>query len=347
MELQPELKKMLGLLVRPVFLVKNNRIVHTNEAASRLFLREGISVSALLEAGAEDYSQFSSGMLYVTLAICDQSWGASVVRIGDTDVFTLDQQFESEELRILALAARDLRGPLASVLLASQQLRTTGDSSDSLRHLSHGLNQMLRIISNMSDASGKSPIFHTETRFIDSLFRECIEKVSALAQSNGICVVYSGLDSDKMCSVDWQLLERAAMNMLSNAIKFSPPGSTILVQLHNVGKMLRFSVTDHGSGIPEEVSGTVFQRYLRNPGIEDSRHGIGLGMLLIRNAAARHSGAVLIDQPNAGETRVSFTFSSTLPCGNTLHSNRLSIDYAGEMDHALLELSDCLPFELY
>lgn len=350
MELQPDLLEMLELMVSPVFLVKENQIIQTNEAASRLSLRAGIPVTSLLEAGAEDYSRFSGGLLYVTVSIYGQNWGATVARIQNVDVFTLDQQFESEELRVLMLAAQNLRGPLASIILAEQQLRTeeTEDSQSRLhRQLTHGLNQLIRIIGNMSDASGKSHILHPEYRMIDSLFRECVGKAADFARACDISLSYSGLEKDIMCCVDWQMLERAALNVLSNAVKFSAPGSDVQVQLHHVGKMLCFSVTNHDNGASDALYGTLFRRYRRDPVIEDIRHGIGLGMLMIRNAASRHGGAVLIDHPAEGTIRVSFTFSKNLTAPPKLHTFPFSVDYAGELDHVLLELSDCLPSDIY
>ena len=81
--------------------------------------------------------------------------------------------------------------------------------------------------------------------------------------------------------------------------------------------------------------------------MEDPRHGIGLGMLLIRNAAARHRGAVLVDRPQGGGTRVTITFFSAPVDSAALHSKLVTADYGGEQDHALIELSDFLPYSAY
>ena len=113
------------------------------------------------------------------------------------------------------------------------------------------------------------------------------------------------------------------------------------------GRMLRLSVTDSGSGIAQSVRSSVFSRYLRQPALEDSRYGIGLGMVLIRTAAAHHGGAVLIDQPEGVGTRITMTMSIRQSKQATLRSNVLRVDYAGERDHGLIELSECLPTELY
>lgn len=330
---------MLDLMLPPAFFVKENRITQLNEAAARLFLRKGLLLDPILKSGAEDYAAFSGGMLYVTLSIQGQNWGASVTRMDAQDIFVLDQQFDSPQLRILALAAAELRGPLSDAMLAAQSLGSQSDTS----HLNRGLYQLLRIIGNMSDADGCTMPFHPEVQDVNALFQEITEKISTMSEQHEI--TYHGTQSPVLCAVDRQQLERAALNMISNALKFTQSGSRIQVHLHPQGNQLRFCVTDSGSGIAESVRASLFQRYLREPGIEDSRHGIGLGMLLIRNAAASHGGAVLVDQPKTGGTRVTFTISTDLEIDTSLHS--LQIDYAGELDHVLLELSETLPSNLY
>lgn len=341
MEQRTDGTELLDLMILPVFCVRDRIIVKQNEAAARLFLREGISVVQLLESGAEDYAEYTGGLLYVTLNLFGQNWGASVIRMGDTDIFTLDQQFDSQELCALALAARELREPLSNAMLAAQQM----EASEITSRLNRGLNQLLRIVGNMSDASGSTPPLRKQEQYANALFAEILEKASALTESSGIRIQYVGLPQDVLFPADRQLLERAVLNMLSNAVKFRTERPEITVELRLNGNQLRLSVTDNGCGIPEDIQGTLFRRYLREPGIEDSRHGIGLGMLMIRNAAAAHHGALLVDHPQSGGTRVTMTLSTT-PEKASIHSPLYS-DYAGLLDHTLLELSDILPADLY
>lgn len=334
--------EMLDLMLRPAFRVNNRIITRLNQPAAKLFLREGLTVDDILETGEEEYASFSGGMLCLTLSICDQSFGATVVRLDGEDIFTLDRQYESEQLQVLALAARELRGPLTGAMVASQQLSGGGASQ-----LNRSLYQLLRIVGNMSDASGVSPIFLPERQNVGALFREIAEKAASLSTPLGVRIRSTGLEEDATCIVDRQMMERAALNMLSNALKFTPTGGEIQLSLHKNGKRFRFCVTDSGSGIPEETRATLFSRYLREPVVEDTRYGIGLGMLMIRNTAARHGGAVMVDQPEGFGTRVTLTFTDAKGAEEPSHANQLRSDYAGEQDHALIELSEFLPPEFY
>ena len=353
MEEKKDTLGMLDLMIRPGFCVKENHIVKVNRAAEGLFITPGIDVRPLLLTGAEEYAQFTGGCLYLTLELSSHSCGASVTRVDDVDVFLLEQESDSSELRSMALAARELREPLTNVMITADSLFPLSAAEDNPRaaeqvaRLNRGLFQMLRIIGNMSDAERYAAVSRQETVDIPALFAEIFEKAENLVSHADVTLTYEGLNQPIYGLASAEQLERAVLNILSNAIKFTPKGGTIAAKLTCNGRMLRLSVTDSGSGIAQSVRSSVFSRYLRQPALEDSRYGIGLGMVLIRTAAAHHGGTVLIDQPDGKGTRITMTMSIRQSAQTTLRSNILRVDYAGERDHGLIELSECLPTELY
>ena len=91
----------------------------------------------------------------------------------------------------------------------------------------------------------------------------------------------------------------------------------------------------------------VYTLFRREPGIEDSRYGIGLGMVLIRSAAAAHGGTVLIEQSSERGTRLTMSLAIRQNADNMVRTNAFHVDYAGERSHALIELSDVLPLAAY
>jgi K+-sensing histidine kinase KdpD len=135
-------------------------------------------------------------------------------------------------------------------------------------------------------------------------------------------------------------------NLLSNAVKFTPRGGYIDAKLTRRGTKLYLTVQDSGSGVDPKVRGNVYSRYLRQPGVEDGRFGIGLGMVLIRSAAAAHGGTVLMEHPEGLGARITMTMTIRQSSGS-LRSNILKVDYAGERDHGLIELAESLPSKLY
>ena len=336
---------LLDLMVQPGFYVENSIIVRLNAAAEGLLLSPGTDIRSLIDSGLEEYQAFQGGCLYLRLRLSQKCVGASVIRQDGRDAFLMDTEESDSALRALSLAARELREPLATIMVSTANLRAENPAQLAL--LNRGLHQMLRLIGNMSDAGRMPSVSRQETTDIGALFSEIFEKAAALAETAGVTIRYQGPEQSVLCLADREQLERAVLNLISNALKFAPSGGNLDASLTKRGKMLRFSIRDNGPGFAQNLLGSVYNRYLRQPCIEEGRNGLGLGMVLVRSAAASHGGAVLIDQPEGGGARVTMTIAIRQSTSGTLRSPILRVDYAGEQDHALVELADCLPAELY
>ena len=346
--------EMVDHLDHPAFCVREGVIVKVNPAGTARMIECGSAVSDLLHTGQEEYSEFRSGCLYLTLSLGDQLQGASVTRKKGFDLFILEQESDSADLQALALAARELREPLTGIMISIEQLfamlnaQNAGNQEHAAQY-NRSLFQMLRLISNMSDASRylSDTGSRQEIRDICGIIRETVAKAAGLAESAGLRMVCKLHSQPVYSLVDAEKLERAVLNILSNALKFSPAGESVEVTLTAREKKLYFSVLDSGCGIPENLRSGIFSRYTREPGVEDARYGVGLGMVLVRAAASLHGGTVLVDHPQGTGTRVTMTLAIREGDGKTLRSPMLKVDYAGERDHGLLELSNILPAEMY
>ncbi len=341
---------MLDLLIRPAFSVSNGIIRHINHAAAGYALEPGKPVAELLASGHEEYAALQSGCLYLTVRIGASLLGASVTKMDRFDVFTLDTEGSEPELHAISLAARELREPLADLMVAAEQLlpALSRESGQQTAQMNRSLHQLLRLVGNMSDAARYTgEIVPTlETRDICAIFDEVFEKAAALAAHTGVQLEYHSLQKSILCPVDTEKLERAVYNLISNAIKFSQPGDRVQAALTLHGSKLHLTVEDSGSGIPAELQGSLYARYLRQSNIEDSRHGIGLGMVMVRSAAIAHGGTVLMQQREGGGTKITMTFATRRPT-DSFRSPVMHIDYTGEHDHGLIELADLLPAEVY
>lgn len=351
-----EKKDMLGFLdymIQPGFFVKNNIITEVNEAARGCFLSPGMELEPLLGTGLEEYRAFSGGCLYLTLTIGGQTVGASVSRREAADLFIIEQEQDDRELRSMALAARELREPLSSVMITAKSLfplaanQEDPHTKDQAARLNRGLIQMMRILGNMSDASRYATASRQETLAITKELAEIFEKAQAMVEHTGIRLTYEGLSESVYGLADREQLERAVLNILSNAIKFTPREGRIEAQLTRRGNLLRLTVQDSGEGIDDAILAHLFHRYLRQLTLEDSRFGIGLGMVLIRSAAANHGGTVLIDRCEGKGTRITMTLAIRQNTDAVLRSPISRVDYAGGHDHTLLELADCLPLSAF
>lgn len=350
MEQSHDLSGMLDLIIRPAFAVTDGIITCCNQAARSCMIPAGAEIAALLETGRDEYAALTSGCLYLTLCVEDHSFGAAVSRMDGFDVFVLDQADSQPQLQAYALAARELREPLANMMIAADRLMPDKNTdSENMRLLERSLHHMLRLIGNMSDASryAAQTMPRQELRDMTAVIADIFEKAAALTEHTGITLRFTNYPDSVYALTDTEKLERAVYNILSNAIKFSEKGSVIDAKLTRHGDKLHLTVIDSGRGIPNEILGNVFSRYLRQPGVEEGRQGIGLGMVMIRSAASAHGGTVFIDKGSEKGTRLTMTLAIRKDLEGNLASPRIRVDYTGEFDHGLIELADVLPPDAY
>lgn len=354
--MEPTITKedLLSHFVCPAFYGEEGIITHVNDAASRLLITAGTPVSDYLASGREEYAGFSCGCLYLTLKLQDRLYSACVTREKGQDLIIAEQdQLSASLLQAYALAARELREPLASVMLATERLfRTLPQDADPViqrqaAFINQNLYRMLRILGNMSDASrfADGMDVHIEQCSISSVLAELFADIQDNCRSSGIDFSYRCPEENISGPIDRVKLERGIYNLISNAIKFSDKKGAVRAEVKRRGARLYITITGSGEGIAPDIQNTIYRRYQRGAGLEESRQGIGLGMVLARGAAAIHGGTLLMETIDH-ETRITMTLSLE---GRemTLRSPVLRVDYTGEKSHSLVELSDCLAAELY
>ncbi len=355
MENKEEMIAMLHQIPSPAFLADNGYVRAVNSPAQQLQIMAGMEINALLATGKEEYAQFQNGCLYLTLSVCGTLQSASVTIIGSCHLFVLEQEADQNELKSMALAAQVMRTSLSGVMATAEHLfplaATEGNplAKGQICRLNRGLYQMLRVICNMSDAYRyqNETAFRGEIRNISALIESHVEMAVPLIAKTGVTLRYSGLRESIYGLVDAEKLERAISNILSNAVKFSPAGSALDVRLSHRGKMLYLTVSDNGPGIAPQIAGNIYNRYQRMPGLEDGRFGLGLGMVMIRAAAAAHGGTVLTERGTDFGMRQTMTISIRQSTDAMVRTPMIHVDYASERDHLLLEFADFLPPELY
>ena len=355
MEPNNDIQQLLEWMPQPAFLAENGVIVYVNRAAQQQNFSLEAAVSDMLITGVDEYASFQGGSLYLTLRAEAETYCACVTKVGQQDLFCLEQNAVSPELQAMALAAQQLRAPLTNLMISTDQLLPALMASEDASmqqfagHINQNLHRMLRLIGNMSDAARYSA--ETTPRYtsmnIGAVVTEVVEKVQTLAQQLEVSIDFQNLAASVSCPIDSEKLERALYNLLSNALKYSPAGGNILIRLTQYKNKLHLTVQNQNGAAQPQIRGSVFSQYLRQPAIEDLRQGIGLGMVMVRAAATAHGGTVLVDQTPENETRVTLTLSTRMCSDAPLRSPILIVDYAGEYDHAMVELSDTLPSEVY
>ena len=337
--------KVLELISEPAFTVQDGKVQLCNRAATACLVEPGTDILSLLATGQEEYAQLTDGCLSLRLKLHGKACGATVSRLQGRDLFRLEQEEVPAEIKAMALMSAQLRYPVSTLsVLASTQL-SDSPAAPSFRQ---ELSRILRLLNNATNTDHylAKPVSVLEVRDVCAILREILEEADTLL-SHVPLLLDADLPTQKIFApVDEHGLRQAMYNLLSNAAKFSPAGSTIKVQATASRTLLRISVTDQGEGVPVAQQAGLFNRFSRQPGIEEGRQNLGLGMALVKAAASAHGGTVLVDTPEGKGTRVTMTLSVKSPARDLLRApNPMQI--IRSPDEGLIMLSDVLPTELF
>ena len=328
-----QLKKLLALINRPAFCAENGRITALNPAARSLALSEETDLWELLADGRDAYTEFSGGCLSLVLTLPGGTVPAEVTLLDRGHLFTLEPETAVDDLRLLSLAAQALREPLADVMALADELP---EDTAHRAELNRGLHRLLRIVGNMTP----TPSFRPEMIELNALLREVWDGAQPACDARGIRFVFTPSPAPVYITADGVMLTRAIHNLLSNSMKFSP-ARELRLELRRSGGICRIRFLDPGAVLPSDP----FTRYLREPGLEDPRSGLGMGLRVVRHAAAAHRGTVLMTA--AGEGGVLTELRLPIRQDTVVRSDRLRISYTGERSALLVELSDVLPPKFY
>ncbi len=338
-----------NLMICPAFRVENGIITQVNSAAIVFGIQEGAKIDTLIHTGAEEFALFQSGRLDLTLWLDGSLVSACVIPDAEGFTFCIDSDFAVPEQRALALAAQHLREPLSNALLHLEDNAKDLPQSEKerLSHIHKNLQQMMRMLCNMSDLANYHNSANLCNRDAVAIFREVLEKAQAFLEKANKRLVYTTPNMPIFCHLDAQMLERAILNLISNAAIYLEGSDVIKADLVYKNQRLFFSV-ENTCNTQIDLQRDLFARYMRQPAVEDGRNGIGLGLPIVHAVASAHGGVLLMDQPKNGQFRVTMTLSAKENAPNNLRSPiRIPIDYAGGWDHTLMELSGILPAELY
>ncbi len=146
---------------------------------------------------------------------------------------------------------------------------------------------------------------------IPSFITRCIHQLKPLADTKNISVEAQIAPDIPGMIGDPEHLQRVLINLLDNAIKFSDPGSRVVLRVVSNKKRTRldFSVSDNGPGIPEEEQSLIFNKYYRAKGVRDHMDGVGLGLNISQNIVELHKGTIWV-KSTVGHGS---TFGFTLP----------------------------------
>lgn len=214
-------------------------------------------------------------------------------------------------------------------------------------YLTMSCHQMLRLVGNLSAMSSlvENSRFLLRSGDIVGFCRELCTRAETLFSLRGVTLRFSS--DQALCTVAFNrsMLERALLNLLSNALKFTPEGGTVTLHVACGERFIRISVTDTGCGIAADRLDRLFDRYLDTGRLDPAPHGLGVGLALCCRIARGHGGTLTAESSEGKGSTFTFSLPNERAKGFELHEPRF--DYAGGFDHVLMELSDALPYTAF
>jgi signal transduction histidine kinase len=145
---------------------------------------------------------------------------------------------------------------------------------------------------------------------VPQLVEDAVQSVSAVADQSDISLT-TDLPPDLPRPVgDAEKLDRVLTNLLDNAISYTPTQGEIHVAAQVVDSTVEVSVTDTGPGVPPEYRESIFERFVRVPGVVGRRKGFGLGLYFCCQVVVAHGGRIWVEPGPGG---VGSRFAFTLP----------------------------------
>jgi signal transduction histidine kinase/CheY-like chemotaxis protein len=206
----------------------------------------------------------------------------------------------------LSRMSHELRTPLNAILGFAQLLRLDEAESaqvESIEHIVRAGQHLLALINDVLDIArieaGRLPLT-IEPINAEAILRSSAELMQPIASRHGIKVEL--LQPERLCfaKADRLRLKQVALNLISNSIKYSPPGGTVRIRIRPTGGQVRFEVQDEGQGIPEAKREHLFRPFERLGADENKIEGTGIGLNLCKGLVDAMHGIIGLESPPEG-----------------------------------------------
>ena len=265
-----------------------------------------------------------------------------------------DEKEQALLAQVLPNVAAHLRDSMANVYamanrIASPESREKNPKLDQQAAiLTMSSFQMLRLVGNLAEAGelNKPAYYEMRNGDIVALCKKICERAEQPFSLKGVHLEFRSDKTGHIIAMNEEKLERLFLNLLSNALKFTPAGGTVTVWVRTSDRFVRISVQDTGRGIAEDRLDTIFERYLQPDDLAPPPHGLGLGLPISRHIAQGHGGNIMVES-KLGEGSTFVVSLLNKKDERPVMRDSARFDYAGGMNHTLLELSDALTPEAF
>lgn len=219
----------------------------------------------------------------------------------------LQHLFQGQQ-RFIADVSHELRTPLTAIRGNLEVLQRGAQADpmllrESLQDIEREVVRLTRMVADLLALARADAGVHLERRPVElePLLLEVYREARQMAR--GVEVRLGGEDQVQVVG-DADRLKQLLLNLVDNALKYTPPGGTVTLSLYREGSWACLAVADTGIGIPVEEQGRIFERFYRGQGA-GRRGGMGLGLSIARWIAEEHGGQITVESaPGQGSTFV-------------------------------------------
>jgi len=229
----------------------------------------------------------------------------------------LSSQLMLEQLRrdLSAMVYHDMRGPLSNLytslealvkLLADHPSPHVHNFLDVALRSERQARRMIDALLDVQRLEENSRLIHRTNTTINTLAHSALEQVQPFADDKQIQLQLALADDLPLLYVDGDMIERVMINLLDNAIKYTPDGGVVTLSTATSGSEVYIRVKDTGPGIPPEAQTIIFDKFARvkQPHMP---HGVGLGLAFCKLAVEAHAGRIWVH--SNGQAGSIFTFA--------------------------------------
>lgn len=311
--------------------------------------RAGLEARAAERAAALDALNIELKSYQDTLQTLRDELAAQTARKGDLDRVTLELQqcsamlqHEKAKKSQFALGISDrLRGPLRSVIAHTELLLGAGRGAltdqqrafvDAIASAGRQELALLTEVIDLSEMDAGHLQLSLETLPVESVLAAARDAVTSLAAHKQIQITTRNLVNRRVMA-DASRIHQVLVHLLSNAVEFSPTGSTVELSATDDGAMVAFEVADRGPGVPEALWPRLFQPFERaESGLPGAEVGPGLGLAVCKHLVNAHGGNIAARPRDGGGLVLRFTLPVAREMGDDPTRSKIK-----ELEHEIAE----------
>jgi two-component system, NtrC family, sensor histidine kinase KinB len=274
---------------------------------------EGDPKDACLQIFHDNHELFFSPIVVPIVEEADRQEisGTAVIL---NDVTSLREQQELKRSAVTTVS-HQLRNPLTSIrmsvhLLLEENLGPLNSKQTELllaaREESERLTSVVEELLELNRMETGKALLDIETLSPHDMVRDALELFQADARDKGITLDYAVADDLPNVTGDAKRLQHVLSNLVSNALRFTKPGGSVVVNADAEEQMVKFTVADTGTGIAPEHQSRLFEPFFRVPG-QEKPSGVGLGLAIVREIVAALGGSVGVKSEPGNGSKFWFT----------------------------------------